>query len=181
VSNIFLPVRKLEAGDPVDAFDCGQQDLNSYLKRYAWNNQRANGAQTYVACAGSAIAGYFTLCVGSADYGDVPARIAKGLANHPVPTMLLARLAVDSKFQKQGLRTALLRDALLRTQEASNIAGIRAIVVHAKDEVARQWYLKFEFEPSPIAPMQLFLLLKDIKHAISNSGLGSSDCDSGHP
>jgi GNAT superfamily N-acetyltransferase len=169
--NRISPSRKLEAGDPVDTFDCGQEDLNSYLKRHAWNNQRANSAQTYVACAGSAVAGYFTLCAGSVDYGDVLPRIAKGLAKHPMPMMLLARLAVDSKFQKQGLGTALLKDALLRTQEAADIAGIRAVVVHAKDEAARQWYLKYEFEPSPIAPMQLFLLVKDIRYAISDAGV----------
>ena len=79
MNNFFSLVRKLEAGDPVDDFDCGQQDLNSYLKQHAWNNQRANGAQTYVACVGSAIAGYFTLCAGSVDYVDAPPRIAKGL------------------------------------------------------------------------------------------------------
>jgi len=88
--------------------------------------------------------------------------------------MLLARLAVDSKFQKQGLGTALLKDALLRTQDAADIAGIRAVVVHAKDEAARQWYLKFDFEPSPIAPMQLFLLVKDIRYAIYNGSVNSN-------
>jgi len=173
--NKILPSRKLEANDPVDAFDCGQQDLNIYLKRYAWNNQRANGAQTYVACAGSAIAGYFTLCVGSVDYGDVPARIAKGLAKHPVPVIILARLAVDSRYQKQGLGTALLKEAFGRTLQAADIVGIRAVIVHAKDEEARQWYLRFGFRPGPMAPMQLFLLLKDIKQAMGNPDLGFSD------
>jgi len=176
VNNIFLPVRKLEAGDPVDIFDCGQHDLNSYLERYAWNNQRANGAQTYVVCVDSVIAGYFTLCVGSVDYGDAPARITKGLAKHPVSIMLLARLAVDRRFQKQGLGTALLKDALLRTLQAADIAGIRAVVVHAKDETVRQWYLRFEFEPSPIAPMQLFLLLRDIRRAASRRSRLIQNC-----
>jgi GNAT superfamily N-acetyltransferase len=122
-----------------------------------------------VACAGSAIAGYFTLCVGSVDYGDVPERVAKGLARHQVPVMILARLAVDNAFQGQGLRMALLKDALRRTLQAADIAGIRAVIVHAKDEEARQWYLRFGFCPGPIAPMQLFLLLKDIQRAVRNS------------
>ena len=166
MNGLFTPIRKLEAGDPVDAFDCGRPGLNRYLQRYAWNNQKANSAQTYVACAGSALAGYYSLTVAGVDYADTPKRVAKGLARHPVPVMLLARLAVSLDFQRQGLGAALLKDALLRTLQAADIAGIRAMIVHAKDEAARQWYLRFGFEPGPVTPMQLFLLLKDIQHAV---------------
>lgn len=169
----IVPSRKLEANDPVDAFDCGQRGLNNYLKRHAWNNQRANVAQTYVACADSVIAGYFTLCAGSMDYGNVPERIAKGLAKHQVPMMLLARLAVDSKFQKQGIGTALLKDALTRTLLAADIAGIRAVIVHAKDERVQQWYMRFGFRCGPTSPMQLCLLLKDIKYALRDSSFNA--------
>jgi GNAT superfamily N-acetyltransferase len=165
VSAPFRSIRKLERGDPVAAFDCGQPDLNRYLQRYAWNNHRANSAQIYVACAGPAIAGYYSLSVAGVDYADSPARITKGLARHPVPVMLLARLAVDRTFQGQGLGAALLKDALLRTLQAADIAGIRAVIVQAKNEEARQWYLRFGFEPGPITPLHLFLLLKDIRHA----------------
>ena len=77
--------------------------------------------------------------------------------------MILARLAVDFQHQGAGLGKALLKDALLRTEQAADIAGIRALLVHAKDEPARQWYLHWEFEPSPSDPLHLFLLLKDIK------------------
>ena len=166
MSSLFAPIRKLEAGDPVDAFDCGQPDLNRYLQRYAWNNQKANSAQTYVASTGSILAGYYSLTVAGVDYADTPGRVVKGLAKHPVPVMLLARLAVSLDFQRQGLGAALLKDALLRTLQAADIAGIRAVIVHAKDEAARQWYLRFGFEPGPITPMQLFLLLKDVQHAV---------------
>ena len=166
MSALFTPVRKLAAGDPVDAFDCGQPDLNRYLQRYAWNNQRANSAQTYVVCAASALAGYYSLSVAGVDYASAPERITRGLARHPVPVLLLARLAVDRAFQGQGVGTALLKDALLRTLQAADIAGIRAVIVHAKNEAARQWYLRFGFEPGPVAPLQLFLLLKDIQHAV---------------
>ncbi len=77
--------------------------------------------------------------------------------------MILARLAVDLQHQCKGLGKALLKDALLRTAQAADIAGIRALVVHAKDESARQWCLNWEFEPSPSDPFHLFLLIKDIK------------------
>lgn len=155
--------------DSVDAFDCGQPDLNHYLRRYAWSNQKANSAQTYISCADSVIAGYYSLSVAGVDHAGTPSRITKGLARHPVPVMLLARLAVDLDFQRQGLGAALLKDALLRTVQAADIAGIRAVIVHAKDEAAQQWYLRFGFEPGPINPFHLFLLLKDIQHAVSGS------------
>jgi Acetyltransferases len=165
----FSPVRKLEADDPVDAFDCGQPELNRYLQRYALLNQKANSAKTYITCAGSSIAGYYSLSVAGVDHASAPLRVVKGLARHPIPVMLLARLAVDQSFQGQRLGSALLKDALLRTLQVADIVGIRAVIVHAKDDAARQWYERFGFEPGPIAPLQLFLLLKDIQHIASKN------------
>ncbi len=159
----FEPIRKLASGDDVGTFDCGQPALNQFLQRHAWQNQQAHGAQTYVCCAGGRMAGFYSLTVGSVEHHAAPERIAKGLARHAVPVMLLARLAVDSGFQKQGLGTALLKDALLRTLQAADIAGIRAVLVHAKDDVARHWYEGFDFQPSPTDPYHLFLLIKDLK------------------
>jgi GNAT superfamily N-acetyltransferase len=85
------------------------------------------------------------------------------MPQHLVPVMILARFAVDLRHQGAGLGKALLKDALLRTAQAADLAGIRALLVHAKDESARQWYLNWEFEPSPSDPFHLFLLMKDIK------------------
>jgi len=79
---------------------------------------------------------------------------------------LLARLAVDRGFQRQGVGTALLKDALLRTLQAADIAGIRAVIVDAKDETAEQWYLRFGFQPGPITPSRMFILLKDIQRVL---------------
>ena len=159
-------IRKLAAGDATDSFQCGQIALDHYLQRYAWASQKANSAQTYVAVADDAIVGYYSLSVAGVDWGNAPNRISKGLARHPVPVMLLARLAVHLDWQGKGIGKALLRDALLRTLQAADIAGIRAMLVQAKDESARQWYLRWNFEPSPTNPLHLFLLLKDIQHAI---------------
>jgi GNAT superfamily N-acetyltransferase len=158
----FAPIRKLDAKDCVDKFDCGQKELNDYLQYFAWKNQKANSAQTYVALAGSVLAGYYSLSVSGIDYNNVPERVAKGLAKHRIPVMLIAKLAVDNGFQKQGLGTALLKDALQRTIRVADVAGIRAVIVDAKDEAARQWYMRFGFKSGPITQMQLFLLLKDI-------------------
>jgi len=82
--------------------------------------------------------------------------------------MILARLAVDLQHQGAGLGKALLKDALLRTAQAANIAGIRALLVHAMDETTRQWYLNWEIEPSLSDPFHLFLLIKDIKAMVAS-------------
>ena len=156
-------VRKLTATDQVDAFDCGHAALNQFLQRYALINQKANSAQTYVCCRDDGVVGFYSLAVGSVDPEAAPSRVMKGLARHPVPVMILARLAVDKAHQRQGLGQALLRDALLRTAQAADIAGIRCLLVHAKDDAARQGYASWEFEPSPTDHYHLFLMLRDLK------------------
>ncbi len=159
----YEPVRKLATTDAVELFDCGQLALNQFLQRFALTSQRANSAQTYVCCHAGVVVGFYSLAVGSVEPGAASARVVKGIAQHPVPVMILARLAVDSSHQGAGLGKALLRDALKRTAQAADIAGIRALLVHAKDESARNWYLQWEFESSATDPLHLFLLLKDLK------------------
>ena len=164
--SVYQSIRKLAAADGVDAFDCGEPALNQFLQRYALLNQRANSAQTYACCQDNDVVGFYSLVVGSVEITDVPERVAKGLARYPVPVMILARLAVDKRHQARGLGRALLKDALLHTLQAADIAGIRAILVHAKDETARQWYERWDFEPSPTDPLHLYLLVKDLKAAV---------------
>ncbi len=154
----------------MDGFDCGQPPLNQFLQRYAFVNQKANSAQTYVCSqdSESEVVGFYSLAVGSVDPESAPPRVIKGLARHPVPIMILARLAVDVGHQRQGLGQALLKDALLRTAQAADIAGIRCLLVHAKDDAARQWYESWEFDPSPTDPYHLFLMLKDLRNLLGN-------------
>ncbi|MHB8248711.1 MAG: GNAT family N-acetyltransferase [Acidithiobacillus sp.] len=163
MSVAYEPVRKLTAADLVDGFNCGQPALNQFLQRYALVNQKANSAQTYVCCQAGVVVGFYSLAAGSVDPESAPPRVMKGLAQHPVPVLILARLAVDQNHQGKGLGKALLKDALLRTAQAADIAGIRCLLGHAKDEAARQWYEAWDFEPSPTDPYHLFLMLKDLK------------------
>ncbi len=161
--NVARRVEKLRAGHLIEGFDCGREELNRYLLRFAWANQQAGSAQTYVGLAGDAVVGYYTLAVGQVTREEAPERLTKGLARHPVPIMLLARLAVSRNAQGQGVGKGLLRDAMRRTLQAADIAGIRAFAVHAKDDGARRFYEKFDFIPSPADPMHLFVLLKDVR------------------
>ncbi|MBI4968403.1 MAG: GNAT family N-acetyltransferase [Rhodospirillales bacterium] len=146
-----------------ETFACGDEALDRFLKRHALGNQAANSSRTYVACRGRAVIGYYSLAVGSVQLDSASPRVRKGLARHPVPVMLLARLAVNRREQGLGLGQSLLKDAILRTLQAADIAGIRAMLVHAKDEAAKGWYERFDFEPSPTDPLHLFLLLKDAR------------------
>jgi GNAT superfamily N-acetyltransferase len=167
VTAALAPIRKLSPEDDVSAFDCGDEALNLFLKRYALAGQLAHGVQTYVGCRGRQVVGYYSLAVGSVEWETAPERMKKGLARHPVPVMLLARLAVDRQEHGTGIGRGLLKDALARTYQAADIAGIRALLVHAKHEKARAFYERFDFEPSPADPLQMFLLMKDLKRALS--------------
>lgn len=162
----FEPLRPIESLLPtheVDAFDCGKEPLNVFLRRFAFVNQHNGSSRTYVTCRAMRVAGYYSLAVGSVMGETAPPRVTKGLARHPVPVMLLTRLAVDLTEQRTGIGKGLQKDALLRTVQAADIAGIRALLVHAKDETARAWYPAYDFEASPTDPLHLFLLLKDIR------------------
>ena len=136
--------------------------LNDYLKKYALQNQKKYAARTYVATRGNRIVGYYSLAHGSVSLEEAPQSVKSGLPRHPIPVILLARLAVDSTEQGGGLGAALLKDALRRTIQAAEIAGLRAMLVHAKDDSAKRFYEKFGFEPSPIDAYHLFLSLSDI-------------------
>lgn len=163
MSAAYEPIGKLSVADAVEGFDCGQPALNQFLHQYALVNQKANSAQTYVCRSAGEVVGFYSLAVGSVDPESASARVMKGLARHPVPVMILARLAVDKDHQGKGLGKALLKDALQRTAQAADIAGIRCLLVHAKDDAARQWYESWEFEPSQTDSYHLFLILKDLK------------------
>jgi GNAT superfamily N-acetyltransferase len=156
-------IEKLARKHAVDAFDCGEEPLNRFLIRFALPNQQANASQTYVALAGDNVIGFYTLVVSEIRYDDAPERLTKGLARHPVPIMLLARLAVSRDWHGKGVGAGLLRDATLRTLQAADIAGIRAFAVHAKDDKARTFYEHFNFVQSPTDPLHLFLLIKDLR------------------
>jgi GNAT superfamily N-acetyltransferase len=160
-----LRIEKLHRRHCVETFDCSEKALNGFLVRFALPNQMANASQTYVGLADhDAIVGFYTLAVGEVRYEGAPERLKKGLARHPVPVMLLARLGVDKAWQGKGIGAGLLRDAILRTLQVADIAGVRALVVHAKNEAARSFYERFDFQPSYTDPLHLFALVKDLKH-----------------
>lgn len=155
-------IEKLRREHQLDGFDCGKEDLNRFLKRQAWNNQQAHSAQTYVLAKELAVIGYYSLAAGSVTHDEATERAKKGLARHPIPVILLARLAVDVSVQGKGIGPALLKDALLRAASAADTIGARAVLVHAKDNNAKGFYEHFDFQASPTDPYHLMLIMKDL-------------------
>ena len=159
-------IEKLRREHLLDRFDCGREKLNDFLKRRAWNNQQANSAQTYVLAQDLVVSGYYSLAAGAVTHEEAPERVKKGLARHAIPVILLARLAVDRAVQGRGVGPALLKDALLRAASAADTIGARAVLVHAKDDLAKGFYQHFDFEPSPSDPYHLLLIMKDVKRIL---------------
>lgn len=160
-------IEKLQRHHAIEPFDCGRDELNRFLTQYALQSQQSGGAQIYVGLVDHTVVGYYALAVGSVEQEQAPERVRKGLAKHSIPIMLLARLAVDRQWQNQGIGAALVKDTVLRTLQAADIAGIRALVVHAKDDTARSFYAHLDFLPSPSDPLHLFLLLKDARRIVA--------------
>lgn len=158
--------RKLVKADVREGFDSGAPELDEWLTRYAWQNQRANNAVTYVSVLDGRVVGYYSIAVANVTNESAPVALAKG-APKQVPCLLLARLAVDQRMQGLGLGRGLLADALRRTVGLADSVGIRALLVHARDDAARQFYLaQAEFLDSPSDPLHLMLPVKNIARAL---------------
>ena len=160
-----LHIEKLQRTHEIEAFDCGQPELNRFLIRHALQAQQMNSSQTYVGLSGKTVIGFYTIVAGEVRHADAPARVVKGMPRHPIPLLVLARLAVHSEWQGRGIGAGLLLDALGRTLQAADIVGARALAVHAKDDSAASFYRHFGFMPSPTDKRHLFLLIKDIRAA----------------
>ncbi len=145
----------------VNFFDCGDMSLNSWLKTRALKNENLGGSRSYVICLQNAVVGYYALASGSIEHDKVPSDVKRNMPS-PIPVMILARLAIDKHYQGKRLGFFLLQDAILRIYQASKIVGVKAILVHALSEKARDFYRQHGFKSSPIDEMLLFLPLKEV-------------------
>lgn len=163
----MAPLSQIEALSKIHdlrQFDCGaHESLNVWLKKYALQNQANDSARTYVVHRDHRVVGYYTISAGGISKEQATGRAAHGLASHPIPISLLARLAVHKEEQGNGIGRALLKDALIRTERAADILAIRAVLVHAIDQQAREFYERFDFDPCPGDELHLMLLMKDLR------------------
>jgi len=144
-------------------FDCGSVELNNFLKTKARQNQTVRFNKTFVAISSGdktkKVLGYYSLSMGEIDFSSLPTETIKKLPKHPVPIARMGRLAVDSSTKGQGLGKLLMVDAMKRIQIASELVGVYALLVDAKDDNAKNFYLKYGFIPLISDPMALFLPL----------------------
>lgn len=146
-----------------ESFDCGSLELNYFLKTKARQNQTVGFNKTFAAISSGdknkCVLGYYSLSMGEIDLNSLPENLVKKLPRHPVPIARMGRLAVDNSTKGQGLGKLLLVDAMKRVQTASELIGVYALLVDAKDDTAEKFYLKYGFTPLIDKPMTLFLPL----------------------
>jgi GNAT superfamily N-acetyltransferase len=164
-TEIKRPPEKLQPEHDISKFDCGEPVLNDWLYRRALQNQQSGASSTYVVLDKLQVVGYYSLAAGSVARETAPSRVRRNVPD-PVPVVVLGRLAIDQNSQGQGLGRALLRDAILRTLQAADIIGVRAILVHALSEQAKRFYEEYGFAPSPINPLTLMITVAEAINAL---------------
>lgn len=153
------PPQLLAPSHDCSGFDCGEAELNGWLKKRALSNQMSGASRTFVvADARGRVLAYYALSAGAVSCREAPGAVRRNMPN-PVPVMVLGRLAVDVSCQGKRLGSALLKDAFLRTATVAENVGVRALLVHAINESARRFYLQHGFTPSPANPPVLMLRL----------------------
>jgi GNAT superfamily N-acetyltransferase len=149
----------LTAEHRLEDFACGESSLDDWLRRRALINQTTGASRTFVVTDESdQVLAYYALAAGAVSHQESPGTIRRNMPD-PVPVMVLARLAVDQRLQGQQVGGALLKDALQRAVSVAQNIGVRALLVHALNDRARQFYAHYGFVPSPANPMTLMLPL----------------------
>ena len=154
--------------DSIDGFDSGSLALDRWFAAHAWPNQKSGASRTYVVREAGRVVAFYSLATGSVEHSRAPGGIRRNMPD-PVPVMILARLAVARTHQGRGLGRALVRDALLRTLKVAEIAGMRAVMVHALDAQAAAFYQHLGFKPSPVNALICFARPNAVLAAIDSA------------
>jgi GNAT superfamily N-acetyltransferase len=164
VSGYSVP-RPISETDDAATFDSGEPTLDDYLRTRALANHAGGASRCYVTCRDGRIVGYYAMAAGAVSHTSCTGKFRRNMPD-PIPVILLSRLAIDRKHQGCGLGESLLRDAIARAVQAAEQIGVRAILVHALHDHARNFYARFSFEPSPTDPLHLMLLIKDAQASV---------------
>lgn len=157
----MITIERLSPHHERGNFDCGVEELNSYLQRYSGQHERKGIGRTYVATKDDErrVLGYYTISSSAVAFDVVP----ENLPRHPVPVALVGRVAVDKGTQGEGLGETLLIHALRSAQRAARIVGIYAVVVDAFDDSAKSFYVKYGFSELTDDHLHLYLPMKAIE------------------
>jgi GNAT superfamily N-acetyltransferase len=156
------PPSPIDEGHNVSAFACGHSVLDDWLRRRALANHKSGASRTFVVCEGNRVVAYYALAAGALACAEATGRLRRNMPD-PIPVAILARLAIDSGFQKRGLGRALFRDAAVRILGAADAIGIRGLLVHAISEEAASFYRAIGVESSPANPQTLMVTLADLQ------------------
>lgn len=165
----YTEPRPIGAGDRLDAFDCGKEPLNDFLRQRALKNE-GRASRTYVITSATgddagAVVAFYTISTGAVPLEEAPGNVRRNMPN-PVPVMVLGRMAVDRRHARKGLGAGMLRQALQRVLEASRMVGARAVVVHAIDDEAVTFYTNYGFRLFPSGSRTLFLPIETIANSL---------------
>jgi GNAT superfamily N-acetyltransferase len=158
----------LTADHDLGGFHCGAEQLDSWLRDHALASQRADIVRTYLMLAGERVLAYVSLTTGSIRPESAPKRYSRGMPRHPLPTILLARLAVDRRYQGNRIGSRLLAEALRRAVQVSDVVAARLVVVDAIDDRAAAFYRRWGFIEVPENPLGLFRKISDIRRSLEN-------------
>ena len=157
ISSIAL----LTTENDTSVFSCGVLSLDEWLNKRALKNQNSGASRTFVVCDDDTVIAYYALATGGVERSMAPNAIARNMPE-AIPVLVLGRLAIDESYQGQKLGAFLLKDAILRTLSIAHDVGVRALLVHAISEDAKQFYMNYGFKISPIDPMTLMLSVKNM-------------------
>jgi GNAT superfamily N-acetyltransferase len=164
LAGITVPVPLLQTHD-LEPFDCGDISLNEWLKARAHKSRANDSARTYVVCIGNTVVGYYCLAFGAIAREQAPKEVGRNMPD-PIPVIILGRFTVDLNYQSKGIGSGLLKDAILRALQVSEIVGVKAILVHAISEEAKSYYMARNFLVSPIHPRTLCLPVNTARQAL---------------
>lgn len=149
-------------------FRSGADELDDWLRRYGWINHQSGNTRVFVATRGTRVVGYYALATAGVEKAEAPDALTKGGVPAQITCLLLARLAVDESERNRGLGRGLLVDAIRRAVRVSDEVGVRALLIHARDDKARSFYEHHgEFAPSPTDPLHLFMHLKHARRLLA--------------
>jgi GNAT superfamily N-acetyltransferase len=154
------PPSPLKPSHELKLFSCGKAPLDDWLRQRALKAE-GKTARTYVVCRANSVVGYYVLVTGAAQRDNLPKKLGRNSPNQ-IPILILARLAVDKRVARAGIGSGMLKDAFRRVVQVSSIVGVRALLVHAKDDEAIAFYSQYGFLEFPAGTQTLFLPIETI-------------------
>ncbi len=163
--------RPVDEADDRSTFACGVAVLDDWLRLHALESHRSGMSRVFVTTRGPyRVVGYYGLASIGIEHASATRRVGRGMPRHPIPALLITRLATCRSEQGHGLGRALVRDAMIRAVRVAEQVGVRALHAQAKSDVARAFYVGLGFEPSPADPLHLQVTMKTIRASLAAAG-----------